>query len=205
MIEAPDPGDPAGGGPAGGVPTGGGGGVPTGGGGSRAVERSAARARRPAIVTILALLQLLTAAAYGLVVLGLLVDGSTTMVLLISDAASPGSPATTVQVATAMVIVGGFGVAALAAGILLLRMNQLGWTITMLLTGLGLVSSISIWWTQGTTIPIWLFVQVVTVFYLNQRQVREAFGIARREAGDAPGDAGTTRDAGSAALDEVRG
>ena len=127
------------------------------------------------------------------------------MVLLISDAASPGSPATTVQVATAMVIVGGFGVAALAAGILLLRMNQLGWTITMLLTGLGLVSSISIWWTQGTTIPIWLFVQVVTVFYLNQRQVREAFGIARREAGDAPGDAGATRDAGSAALDEVRG
>ena len=50
-----------------------------------------------------------------------------------------------------MAVVGAFGIASLAAGILLLRMRQLGWTITMLMTGLGLVSSISVWWTQGTT------------------------------------------------------
>jgi hypothetical protein len=63
-------------------------------------------------------------------------------------------------------------------------MRQLGWTITMLLTGLGLASSLYVWFANGTTLEIWVAVQVVTVFYLNQRQVREAFGISHRGAGD---------------------
>ena len=73
--------------------------------------------------------------------------------------------------------------AELAAGILLLRMRQLGWTLTMLLAGLGLASSIYLWWAQGTTLTIPVMVQVVTVFYLNQRQVRVAFGISRHRGG----------------------
>ncbi len=153
-------------------------------------------------MTILAILQLLTAAAYGMILAALLATGSTALALLIGDAAADTSLGD-VEVAAGAAMVGGFAIAALAAGILLLRMRQLGWTITMLLAGLGLVSSIAIWWTQGTTIPIWLFVQVATVFYLNQRQVREAFGISRREAGDALSDGvAATRDVAGAAPSE---
>jgi hypothetical protein len=177
---------------------------PTGAGGGPAAGIAPRRGRRPAIVTILAILQLLTAAAYGMIFAALLAAGSTALALLIGDAATDTSLAD-VETAAAVAVVGGFAVAALAAGILLLRMRQLGWTITMLLAGLGLVSSISLWLTQGTTIPIWLFVQVATVFYLNQRQVREAFGISRRSAGDALSDAATIRDAAAATPSEARG
>jgi mannitol-specific phosphotransferase system IIBC component len=157
------------------------------------------RARRPAIVTILAILQLLTAAAYGMILAALIV-GPDTLAGPIGDVLLGE-----VETATFALVVGGFAVATLAAGILLLRMRQLGWTITMLLSGLGLVSSIAVWWTQATTTPILLFVQVASVFYLNQRQVREAFGISRREAGDALSDAGIHRDGAGATPSEARG
>ena len=179
---------------------------PTGAGSAPVAAAAIAprRARRPAIVTILAMLQLLTAAAYGMILAALLATGSTALALLIGDAADDTSLGD-VEAAAAAAVVGGFAITTLAAGILLLRMRQLGWTITMLLAGLGLVSSISLWLTQGTTIPIWLFVQVATVFYLNQRQVREAFGISRREAGDALSDAATNHAGAAATPGEARG
>jgi hypothetical protein len=170
-----------------------------------AAERAPARARRPAVVTILAVLQLLTAAAYGMILAALLVAGPDTLALLLEDAAAEGGLLGEVEMAAAVVGVGGLAVATLAAGVLLLRMRQLGWTITMLLAGLGLMSSIFIWWTEGTTISAWLFVQVASVFYLNQRQVREAFFISRREAGDALSDADATRDSAGATPSEARG
>ena len=165
-----------------------------------ATLRAPARARRPAVVTILAILQLLTAAAYGMILAALIVAGPDTLAGLIGDGLLGE-----VETATFALVVGGFAVATLAAGILLLRMRQLGWTITMLLSGLGLVSSIAVWWTQATTTPIVLFVQVASVFYLNQRQVREAFGISRREAGDALSTARATRDSPGATPSESRG
>ena len=169
---------------------------PTRAGGAPAavVWRASTRARRPATVTILAVLQLLTAAAYGAIVAALVMTGPDALFRLLGDMALARELLGNAEMATVVVIFAAYAVATLAAGILLLRMRQLGWTSTMLLTGLGLVSSILTWWGQGTTIPISLFVQVVTVFYLNQRQVREAFGISRREAGDALSDAGTTYD-----------
>jgi len=167
---------------------------PNGAGSAPTAGRAPARARRPAVVTILAVLQLLTAAAYGMILAALIVAGPDTLALLLEGAAAEGGLLGEAEMATALVGVGGLAVATLAAGILLLRMRQLGWTITMLMAGLGLVSSIFTWWTQGTTIPAWLFVQVVTVFYLNQRQVREAFGISRSEADGAPNEGGDTRE-----------
>ena len=152
---------------------------------------SAQSGRRPAAVTILAILQLLSAAGYGLIVAVLLMDGAAVVDQLAGNAGADGGPIRDLEVMTVTALVGVFCVASLAAGLLLLRMRQLGWTITMLLTGLGLASSIYFWWAQGTTVAIWVIVQVVTVFYLNQRQVRVAFGISRRRAGDA--------------LDEARG
>jgi hypothetical protein len=169
-------------------------------GGVVAPPLGVAHVRRPAVVTILAILQLLTAAAYGLIFAALLATGPDALVALIGDGLLGE-----VEMVTVAVVVGGFAVATLAAGILLLRMRQLGWTITMLLSGLGLVSSIAVWWTQATTTPIVLFVQVASVFYLNQRQVREAFGISRREAGDALSTARATRDSPGATPSESRG
>jgi hypothetical protein len=154
------------------------------GGGVVAPPQGAARVRRPAVVTILAILQLLSAAVYGLILAILLLDGPEVLNAL-APGASNGTSVIDLEIATLVVVVGGFCVAALAAGILLLRMRQLGWTITMLLAGLSLGVSIYVWWTDGTALSIWLLVQIVTVFYLNQRQVREAFGISRREAGGA--------------------
>lgn len=144
--------------------------------------RSAAPVRRPSAVTILAVVQLLSAAVYGLVLAILLVDGPAVLEALASGASNEAL-VRDLEVAALVIIVGGLCVAALAAGVLLLRMRQLGWTITMLLAGLSLGASVYIWWTDGTALSIWLLIQIVTVFYLNQRQVREAFGISRREAG----------------------
>lgn len=157
---------------------------PSAGGGVVAPPQGAAGVRRPPAVTILALIQLLAAAGYGLILAILLLDGPEVLNAL-APGASDGTSAIDLEIATLVVIVGGFCVAAMAAGILLLRMRQLGWTITMLLAGLSLGASIYVWWTDGTALSIWLLVQIVTVFYLNQRQVREAFGISRREAGGA--------------------
>ena len=172
-MEGSAPLDPAAAGPTG-----------TGSAPTPAAVAASARARRPAVVTILAILQLLSAAGYGLILAILLVDGPAVLDALASGA-SDGTALLDLEVAALVVIVGGFCVAALAAGILLLRMRQLGWTITMLLAGLSLGTSIYLWWTDGTALSIWLLVQVVTVFYLNQRQVRKAFGISRRESGGA--------------------
>jgi hypothetical protein len=97
-----------------------------------------------------------------------------------------GGPVIELELATSIVLVGGATVAALLAAILLLRMHQLGWTLTMLLTGVSLASSIYLWWAQGTTVAIFVIVQVVTVFYLNQLQVRSAFGIGGRQTGILP-------------------
>jgi hypothetical protein len=157
---------------------------PASAGGVSTPPRGAARVRRPPAVTILAIVQLLSAAAYGLILAILLVDGPEVLETL-APGASGGSSAIDLEIATLLVIVGGLCVATLAAGVLLLRMRQLGWTITMLLAGLSLGVSIYVWWAEGSALSIWLLVQIVTVFYLNQRQVREAFGISRREAGGA--------------------
>ena len=146
---------------------------------------SPTRPRRPPPVTFLAAVQLLSAVAYGLVFLALLADGSAVVDQVIASVGAATGHASDLAVAAVTSLVAAYFVAALAAGLLMLRMRQLGWTITMLLAGLGLASSVYLWFAQGTTLEIWVAVQVVTVFYLNQRQVREAFGISHRRAGDA--------------------
>jgi hypothetical protein len=135
-------------------------------------------------VTILAVLQLLSAAAFGLVFGALLAAGPAVIEIITGEQGAGTGDSLGLEAWVITVLVGALAVAALAAGILLLRMRQLGWTLTMLLTGLGLAATIYIWWAQGTTITIWAMVEVLTVFYLNQRQVRVAFGISRRRAGD---------------------
>lgn len=148
--------------------------------GTRADAISAPQVRRPAAVTILAILQLLSAAVYGLIFATLLMSGPAVLEALTGNAVLDAG----LEAGIITVLVGGLCLTTSAAGVLLLRMRQLGWTLTMLLAGLGLASSIYLWWAQGTTLTIPVIIQVVTVFYLNQRQVMVAFGISRRRADD---------------------
>lgn len=136
-------------------------------------------------VTILAVLQLLAATAYVLTCVALLTNGAATLGSITGMQELVVSDLGPIAVAVAVAILGGAGVVALAAAILLLRMRRLGWTITMLLAGLGLATSIWFWWTQGAELTAWLVIQVATVFYLNQRQTRAAFGISGRAAAEA--------------------
>jgi hypothetical protein len=140
------------------------------------------RRRRPAAVTILAIIQLASALAYGLLLAALLIDNAAISDALVGVGGAVNGTVLSIETAGLRIVVAGFFVASLAGGVLLLRMRQLGWTIAMLLTGVGLASSVFAWLTQGTVVSIWLALQVVTVFYLNQREVRQAFGISRSRA-----------------------
>lgn len=134
------------------------------------------RVRRPTVVTILAGLELFNAAGYVVALLALVGvtvfswnQGLTGALAGLEGDIASGT--------VLLVILAVLFVAALSAGILLIRMRQAGWTITMLLTGLGLAAQIYLFVTGRDVLTVWLTINVVTVFYLNQRQVREAFGI----------------------------
>ena len=141
------------------------------------------RGRRPPTVTILAGIQLFSAAGYGISLATILTGGLGEL-----NAAMQGNfqnlDTATVAETILIAVFGVLFVTTLAAGVLLLRMRQLGWTITMLSTGFSLLSQIYYYWSGQAVVAIWLAVNVLTVFYLNQRQVREAFGIGRSQSTD---------------------
>ena len=145
-------------------------------------------ARRPPAVTILAILQLITAAAYGLIFVGMVVGGPPMLEAVAGRLLVAEDLIAEFRTGFVLLVLGVLFVACLAAGVLLLRMRRLGWTITMLIAGLGLVTSVYLWWFEGTRLEFWLLVQIVTVFYLNQRQVRHAFGISGRRLAATPGE-----------------
>jgi hypothetical protein len=146
----------------------------------------AGSARRPPAVTILAILQVITAAAYWLIFVGLIVGGPPALEAIAGRLLVAEELIAEFREGVVLLVVGVLCVACLAAGVLLLRMRRLGWTITMLIAGLGLATSVYLWWFQGTRLEFWLLVQIVTVFYLNQRQVRHAFGISGRRPAATP-------------------
>ncbi len=135
-----------------------------------------ARRRRPAPVTILAAIEILSGIGYLATLLFLLgISGAVIESMqLDSIQAIQGDMVIT---ATVIAMLAVLTVVAFAAAILLLRMKQLGWTMTMLVTGLSLSSQIFLYVTQGDLVPVLMLTSVITVLYLNQRQVRTAFGI----------------------------
>jgi hypothetical protein len=133
------------------------------------------RRKRPMPVTILAGFELLSAIVYGAFIL-LLVQGDAVSLSSVMQFDMDGERVAKIPLLlfAALVV---FFMAALASAVLLLRVRRLGWTITMLLAGTSLSAQIYLWWSGQSVPPVWLLVNVLTVFYLNQRQVREAFGI----------------------------
>lgn len=147
-----------------------------------------ARVRRPNVVTILAGLELFNALGYLAALLAALNVARLAVPDVLSGtlAGLPINILSGVGLILALVVL---LVAGTAAGILLLRMRQTGWTVTMLLTGLGLATQIYLYWTNEGVSDLWLLLNVLTVFYLNQRQVREAFGIGPGPMGTEIGEA----------------
>ena len=136
--------------------------------------------RRPFAVTALAGLQLISATYFALAATVLVVDPTAREALsgafetlglrsgALADAEGPAVGALFAAVA----------LLELLAAILLLRLKRIGWTITMLLTGVALAAQILNWWNSGEVVALGLLLNVATVFYLNQRMVRQIFGIA---------------------------
>lgn len=81
--------------------------------------------------------------------------------------------------ATAMLVLLAALLLASAIGMTLRR--RTGWLLAMVLTGLFVASDIYGFLngtaSNGTVSDVWTLLNIVTVFYLNQRDVRDAFGV----------------------------
>lgn len=142
--------------------------------------------RRPLPVTILAVIQVIYALVFGLVAVAFANNPELLDTMTDQPAAGlAGSTLRDVEGLVLGVIFAGLSVLALLAAVLLLRLHRVGWTIAMLLTGLALTSQIFTWWADGSVIPFAMLLNVITVFYLNQREVRRVFGISSGRLGDA--------------------
>ena len=142
----------------------------------RGADAAPVARRRPVPVTILAALQLVTALLLGVSAVGLAV-GSTFASAMLGDAATTGEVAG-LEAATLAVIFGIMAALELIAAVALLRLSRLGWTLTMLLTGVSLATQILTFWSTGEVLTLSMLLSVATVLYLNQRPVRVAFGLA---------------------------
>lgn len=79
--------------------------------------------------------------------------------------------------ATYLALVGLFalGMMVLVSAVGLLMWKRLGWVLAMVSTGIFVVFDI-LSFVDGTANYIWMALNVITVFYLNQREVRESVG-----------------------------
>jgi hypothetical protein len=147
-----------------------------------AADGAAAPRQRPVPVTILAALQLLTALLLGVSAVGLAVD-STFASAMLGDAVGTGEAAG-LEAATLVIVLGIMTALELVAAVALLRLSRLGWTLTMLLTGVSLATQILTFWSTGEVLTLSMLLGVATVLYLNQRPVRVAFGLADARGAD---------------------
>jgi hypothetical protein len=142
----------------------------------------AAQRPLPVAIYILAALLIIKAAAIGVVVLGasfeplqLLARTSVTYRLIEPLLANP----------VAMAIVGLIAVLLLYAGLALLRRRRIGWLLAMVLTGVFVAVDIYGYLTSSSN-HVWMLVNIITVFYLNQAEVRETVGAIVHEPDPAP-------------------
>ena len=73
------------------------------------------------------------------------------------------------------------GVLLFVTGILLLQRRRLGWLLAMVTTGVFVAADIYGFLTTGTS-HFWMALNILTVFYLNQREVREVVGLTPRSS-----------------------
>jgi hypothetical protein len=78
----------------------------------------------------------------------------------------------------------------LVSALLLLADRRVGWLLAMVITGVSVAVDI-VAFVSGTGSEIWMFLNVVTVFYLNQRDIRERVGATLEPMVDLPPQAGS--------------
>ena len=76
----------------------------------------------------------------------------------------------------------------LVSAIGLMARRRVGWLLAMVITGVFVASDISGYY-SGTTNHIWMLLNIVTVFYLNQSDVREVVGASTPAPGRPVGHA----------------
>jgi len=132
------------------------------------------RRRRPVAVTILAAIQVVLGVLNLAVAIALTADPALARELgvLIDRSAFA-----IVEGTTLVLVVGIVGILELTSAALLLRLRQSGWTLAMLLAGASLTIQIVQYFANGSLTSLALLLNVVSVLYLNQSQVREAFGL----------------------------
>ena len=133
------------------------------------------RRRRPAPVTILAVIQIILGVA-NLGVAGILLADPDNVPPVV-EALIHRSTWAVVGGQALPLALGTIGVLDLVAAGLLLQLRRLGWTLTMLLSGFALSVLIVTYATTGEVSTIALLLNVVGVLYLNAGQTREAFGL----------------------------
>jgi hypothetical protein len=138
--------------------------------------------RRPVPVTILAAIQVVTGLMLAIVAALFVLDQEATFPLF-ANVAGAGN-ALVVEAVGVATVCAAMALLEIVAAVALLRLRRLGWTLTMLLTGVSLASAIATWWLSGEVLTVSLLLGVVTVLYLNQRQVRAAFDLAGGRGAD---------------------
>jgi hypothetical protein len=132
------------------------------------------RRRRPVAVSILAAIQVVLGVLNLAVAVALTADPELVRELggLIDRSAFAVVEGTTLVLVFAIV-----GILELTSASLLLRLRQAGWTLAMLLAGSSLAVQIVQYFANGSLTTLALVLNVVSVLYLNQSTVREAFGL----------------------------
>jgi hypothetical protein len=129
--------------------------------------------RRPLGVLVVAAVQLARAALIVAQLLGLgLVVGD---FRLDSTFQIPQPPPGTLEFAISRVLAVFLIVASLAFGFGLLTGRRWGWVGAIVIAGASLAISIGSWW-YGNPSYLAMVINVIAVFYLNQREVRASFG-----------------------------
>ncbi len=141
--------------------------------------RAPARSRqRPFTLVVLAGLLVVKAAMLGLLATGVALStqdwlramiGKDLVLVLVNI---PGASGWILGLAALLIL----SAAGLMAG------RRIGWLLAMVITGVFVASDISGFY-AGTTNPVWMLLNIVTVFYLNQRDVREVVGAMTTEPG----------------------
>jgi len=132
-----------------------------------------ARDRRPLGVLVVALVQFVRAVLVAAQLLGsaFLPDDSQLRISFQIPRPPPG----TMEFVIAQAIGIGLIAASIAFGLGLLAGRRWGWVGAIVISGISLAVSLGAWWAGDPLYPAML-VNVIAVFYLNQRDVRAVFG-----------------------------
>jgi hypothetical protein len=125
---------------------------------------------RPVTVTLLVGLQLVKAAIAGALAVNWALDEGR----LVESLGLPSLLANAGDTRAVTVLLVVMAVLLLVAATGLYTGRRLGWLLTMVLTGAFIAADI-VTFGAGTAHHVWMVLNIVTVFYLNQRDVRERF------------------------------